>query len=101
MLEKSFPLFVENCIEDIVVNVEVCRTHAESSGSVSTVISVLYGYKEGSRVAEYAYKNNITVKEAAVQQEILTADEAERLLDPLNLTNPELSREILFGEGVK
>lgn len=99
VIERSIPLFIDNCIEGIAVNEEVCREHAESSGSLSTVISVLYGYKAGSRVAEYAYSNNITVKDAAKQLGIMNADEAERLLDPLTLTDPASSREILFADG--
>jgi len=101
VIEKSFPLFIKNCIEGIKVNEDICKTHAESSGSLSTIISVLYGYKEGSRVAAYAYMNDLTVKEAAVKLEIMTAHEAEKLLDPSTLTNPKLSKQILFGEGVK
>lgn len=99
VIERTIPLFIENCIEGIIVNEDVCRRHAESSGSLSTVISILYGYKEGSRVAEHAYAQNITVKEAAIQLGIMNTDEADRLLDPLTLTNSVLSRELLFEKA--
>src|SRR5699024_1571562 len=97
VIEKSIPLFVKNCIDGITVNEDVCKEHAESSGSLSTVISVLYGYKEGSRVAEYAFTNELTVKEAAVELGIMNEEEAKKLLDPLTLTDPIKSKKILFG----
>jgi len=76
VIERTIPLFIENCIEGITVNEDVCRRHAKSSGSLSTVISILYGYKEGSRVVEHAYAQNITIKEAVVQLGIMDIDEA-------------------------
>lgn len=99
VIKNSIPLFIENCIAGIVINEDVCKTDAESSGSLSVVISILYGYKEGSRVAKHAYANNVTVKEAAIELGIMNEAEADRLLDPLTLTNPELSRDILFADG--
>lgn len=87
LLTNCMPMFAEKCLQGIQANREVCRKHAESSIALATVISSIYGYELGSKVAKTAYQQNKTVKEVAVEMDIFTPDEANELLDPMLLTD--------------
>lgn len=91
LLANSILLFSEKCVMGITANKERCRTYAVSSLALSTVIAARAGYKTGSRVAEYASERNLSIKEAAVEMNILAAEEAEKLFDPMLLTDSEKS----------
>ena len=93
LLTNSIPLFAEKCVQGITANKEVCRGYAEFSIALTAVIAAVFGYETGSRVAKVAYHENISVKNAATQMGILSPDEAERLLDPVMLTNPKKCAE--------
>lgn len=95
LLINSIPLFVQKCIKGIKANEEVCRKYAESSIALSTVIASLFGYKTGSMVAKKAADENKTIKEVVLELGILSHEEVEKYLDPMFLTNPEKSAEIL------
>ncbi|MFR8580906.1 lyase family protein [Bilophila wadsworthia] len=56
MIGNGFALFSEKCVEGIVANEAVCRRYAEESTSLATIVSTLYGYETGSRIAGIAYR---------------------------------------------
>ncbi len=95
VLTNCIPMFTEKCLQGIKANREVCRKYAESSTALATVISSLYGYELGSKVAKNAYKQNKTIKEVTVEMGILTPDEANELLDPMLLTDMEKCARLL------
>lgn len=95
ILTASIPLFVSLCIEDLRPNEEKCRHDAEATLANTTVISALFGYETGSKVAKYAYENGKSAGESAVAMGILSEEEAGRLLDPLMLTDVEKSSAVI------
>ena len=55
----------------------------------AAVIAAIFGYPEGVRVAHYCEEHGVNVKEAVVAMRLLTKDDAEVLVDPMLMTNPE------------
>jgi aspartate ammonia-lyase len=96
LLIRSLPLFADSCIDGIKANEEVCRRQAESSLSLAAVVSSQFGYKEGNRVAKYAFDQGLSIAEAVVEMKLMESDEAEKLLNPIVLADPEACRKILF-----
>lgn len=88
-------LFGEKCIRGITVNADKCRADAEASVALSTVVSMLYGYKEGSRIAIEAYGQNKTIREVVIASGCMTEDQARELLDPLTLADAEKSARVI------
>ncbi len=93
LLTNAIPLFIDKCLADLTPNVEVCRRYAERSTALATVISTLFGYKVGSRVATRAFEQDMSVREVVLAEEILTEEQADYLLDPLTMTDPVASAE--------
>lgn len=87
LIGKGFALFAERCVDGLTVNEDVCREYAERSTSLSTMVSALYGYEVGSRIARIAYTENITCKEAALREKLIPADVAEELFDVRKLAD--------------
>ena len=96
MLAQSIPTFSKQCVETIHADTEKCRYSAEYSIALSTVVSALLGYQDGTKVALYATEHGLPVKEAAVQLGFIEQKQADSLLDPLLLTDPEKSGELLL-----
>ena len=88
MIGNGFALFSEKCVEGIVANEAVCRRYAEESTSLATIVSTLYGYETGSRIAGIAYREGITCKEAALREKLIPEDAAEELFDVEALDTP-------------
>ena len=93
LLEYSIPVFGESCIKGIVVDEDVCQRYAEQSTAVASVISSVYGYETGSKVARYAIDNGKSVKEAVVDLGIMTEEEAADILNPVHMTDSEALSE--------
>lgn len=87
LLSDGCVLFGEKCISGIRVNREICRKNAELSGSLSTMVSALFGYPTGVAIAKQALKEGISCKEAAEKDKLLPPDAIEELFDIQKLTD--------------
>lgn len=95
LLTQSIPLFADKCVQGIRANRDIGRSHAESSTAVAAVIAMIFGYETGSDVAKQAIREQKTVKRVVTERGLVTAQEAEWLLDPVNLTDPKRLDEAL------
>ena len=84
---EAIEYFQKNCIEGISINKVVCRKNAELSTSLSTMVSSLFGYPVGTKIAKTAIARNISCKQAALEENILPEEVCEDLFDIQKLTN--------------
>lgn len=91
LLTKAIPLFIDKCLDGLQPNEAVCRHYAEQSTALATVISTLFGYKVGSQIATQAFEQGKSVKQVVLEQQLLTQSQAEYLLDPMTMTDPQMS----------
>lgn len=87
LLSNGVRLFAEYCVEGLKANADVCRRYAEGSISLATMVSALYGYDVGSKIAKISYEEGISCKEAALRENLLPGDVAEELFDIKKLTD--------------
>lgn len=87
LLTEALPLFTDKCIAGIRVNRDICRKNAELSGSLSTMVSALFGYPTGVKIAKQALKEGISCKEVALKDQLLPKEVAEELFDVKKLTD--------------
>jgi aspartate ammonia-lyase len=95
LLTKGIPLFTEKCIKGIEANAEKSFEDAEISTSLATMISALLGYKEGSKIAKTANAKGQSVKQVAIEEKVLTLEEAEEIFDLKTLTDIDKMQELL------
>jgi aspartate ammonia-lyase len=53
-----------------------------------TALSPVIGYDEASKVAQHALAGNMTLREAALELNVVTASEFDRLVDPTKMVGP-------------
>ncbi|MFP3026714.1 MAG: class II fumarate hydratase, partial [Wolbachia sp.] len=52
-----------------------------------TILNTHIGYDNAAKIAKLAYKENITLKEAAAKLQLLTEEEFERIVKPEEMVN--------------
>lgn len=95
LLTKVIPLFIDKCVNGITANRDRCEKEARETIALSTVVAATLGYPEGVRVAKYAQEHNLAVADAVLEMSIMTKEEADFLLDPALLVNPEKMSEAI------
>ena len=88
-------MFIDKCVNGITANRDRCEKEARETIALSTVVAATLGYPEGVRVAKYAQEHNLAVADAVLEMSIMTKEEADFLLDPALLVNPEKMSEAI------
>ncbi|GHU08517.1 aspartate ammonia-lyase [Betaproteobacteria bacterium] len=100
LLVNSIPLFNDCCLLGLQINTEKCLSDAHASLALSTVIATLQDYPSACAIAHEAWKTGRSIEELVVANGLMTAAEAQRLLDPVVLTDIEaFDRTVEFATG--
>ena len=86
LLANSAQTLASKCVDGITANVDVCRRNAELSPAIATRLNPMIGYDKATEVARESMRTGRTVKEIVLERNLMTPDEAERILDPKKLT---------------
>ena len=81
--------FAENCINDIKPNKKRIEKFLNDSLMLVTALNSKIGYYKAAEIANKAYKEDITLKEAALQLAFLTEEEFDSYVNPSRMTNNE------------
>lgn len=95
LITRSAHIFATRCISGITVNSNKCLEDVEKSTALSCVIASISGYSAGSEVAAKASEEGISVKEAALKLNVMNKQQAEKLLNPLTLTDMQKTAEMI------
>ncbi len=74
--------FHDNCLSGITPNKDHIQELLESSLMLATALNPIIGYDKASKIVQKAYKEGITLKEAAVALKFLTAKQFDEIVDP-------------------
>jgi len=96
LLARAADVFREKCIVGLRSNLEKLARNAELSTAIVTRLNPIIGYERAAELAKESFRTGKTVKELVVERGILSREEAERLLDPRALTEPNKD---LLGSG--
>ena len=97
LLSRTMRVFADKCIKGITANREHCLAMTEKSTSLATMVSALFGYEVGTKIAHIAIDEDITCKEAAKKAGVLPDEVIDELFDINNLVEPE-KMEALFAK---
>src|SRR2546422_190977 len=97
LLANVARVFAHKCVDGISANVDVLQRYAESSPAIATKLNPIIGYEKAAEIAKEAGLTGKTVKQLVIEKGILSAEEAEKVLDPRHLTSP--SKDMLGGGG--
>ncbi|HSH50193.1 MAG TPA: class II fumarate hydratase, partial [Bacteroidales bacterium] len=74
--------FSKNCIKGIEPNTENIEKHLQNSFMLVTALNPYIGYDKAAEIAQKAYRENKTLKQAAVESGYVSAKEFDLWVDP-------------------
>ena len=74
--------FSEHCVEGITANEINIKKHLENSLMLVTSLNPVIGYDNAAKVAKKAHKENKTLKEAALELGLITAEKFDEVVRP-------------------
>jgi fumarate hydratase class II len=74
--------FNDKCAEGIEPNHEMIRQHLENSLMLVTALNTHIGYENAARIAKKAHKENITLRQAAIELDLLTSEQFDQWVRP-------------------
>ena len=96
ILAAAARVFARKCIDGLEANKEFLHRTADLSPAIATRLNPIIGYERAAELAKESVRTGIPIKELVVQKGILKREEAEKLLDPRTLTEPNKD---LLGSG--
>ncbi len=85
ILTSAIKIFGEKCIDGIQANKEVCNSNVYQSLAMATPLAKVIGYDKTAEITKKAYETGKTVKEIALEEQILKKEELMRILDPYSM----------------
>jgi fumarate hydratase class II len=89
LLTEGCESFTDNCVVGIVPNKAQIDMNVQASLMLVTALNLYIGYDNAANVAQTAYIEGISLKEAAVKLGLLTAEEYDRYVNPQEMIGPK------------
>ena len=80
--------FTERCVEGVEADEERCRELMEQSLMLCTALTDYIGYEEAAKLAKEAYAERKTIREVALEHDVLPAEQLDKVLDGMPMTEP-------------
>ncbi len=91
--------FVDNCVSGITANEERCEELAENSIGLITAISPHVGYQKAADIAKKALKTGKSVRSLILEEDLMSKEELDCILNPVNMTEPGISGKNFLGKS--
>ncbi|MDT3493288.1 aspartate ammonia-lyase [Bacillus toyonensis] len=101
IMNNGFRVFREYCIKGITANEELLKRYVEKSVGIITAVNPHIGYEAASRIAREAIETGKSVRELCLEHGVLTEEELDIILDPFEMTHPEIAGASLLKDKVK
>lgn len=76
------------CVNGIEANTSVIQTQLNRCLMLVTALNPHIGYDKGAKIANCAFKEGLTLKEAALKLNYLTAEQFDKWVKPENMLGP-------------
>lgn len=98
-LAYAVQTFVDNCISGITANENRCRYLVENSVGIITAICPHVGYQKAADIAKKAIKTGDSVRKLVIEENLLTEEELDYILEPIQMTEPGIAGKDLMMRG--
>ena len=88
ILSNSTNIFTEKLITGLKANKEKCASYIEGSLAMCTSLAPVLGYDKAAQIAYKAFNSGKTVREIAMEDNVLDKDKLDEILDPKSMTMP-------------
>ncbi|MNJ61993.1 Aspartate ammonia-lyase [compost metagenome] len=91
IMNQVFQSFQKYCLEGITANEEQCKSYVEQSVGIITALNPHLGYETVSKIATEAIATGRSVRELCLEYNVLTPEELDVILHPLEMTTPGIA----------
>ncbi len=88
LISDSARSFTQNCVIGIEANEARIKNLMQNSLMLVTALNAHIGYDNAAKIAKKAYNEGTTLKEAALALDLVTAEQFDAWVNPLNMVNP-------------
>lgn len=88
LLNDACQGFVEFCINGIELNREQIDEYLNDSLMLVTALNQHVGYDNAAKIAKHAHKNKTSLKQSAMELELLTGEKFDEYVKPEEMTHP-------------
>ena len=89
LLADAMDSFEANCVRGIRPNYDVIQAHLDASLMLVTALNPHIGYENAAKIAKHAHATGQTLKAAAVELGLLTAEEFDAWVRPEDMVHPK------------
>lgn len=89
LLTDSCRTFRTKCVEGLQANEDTISTHLENSLMLVTALNPHIGYDNAAKIAKNAHENNLTLRQSALQLEMLTNEQFDEWIKPEEMCGPK------------
>ncbi|MCE5305983.1 class II fumarate hydratase [bacterium] len=90
LLSDTARMFNEHCAKGIEANREKIQHYLDDTLMLVTALNPYIGYDNAAKIAKYAHKNNLTLKQGALELKLLTEEEFDKYVRPENMLGPNI-----------
>jgi len=88
VLTNAVRVFTHRCVRGITANATRCKDYAERTMGLATALNAYIGYAAAAKIAQQALARGVSLRQAALESGVLTADQLDEILDPAAMTEP-------------
>jgi fumarate hydratase class II len=93
LLTEAINSFNEHCAKGIEPDVNRIREHLEHSLMLVTALNPHIGYEKAAQISLKAYRENLSLREAALASGFVTAEQFDQWVRPEEMTHPQTPQE--------
>ena len=89
LLADSINSFNHKCCKGIKANTSKIKLNLDYSLMLVTALNPYIGYENAARISKKAHKEGTTLKDAALELNLLTSEEFDRIVQPIKMIEPK------------
>ncbi|HEX7055571.1 MAG TPA: aspartate ammonia-lyase [Bacilli bacterium] len=91
ILKNGVHVFCRYALQGMTANRDRCRAYVNESFGVMTALNPHLGYEVAAQIVKEAMKTGQTVKEICLERGLLTKEELDEILNPVQMTTPGIA----------
>lgn len=93
ILTNMLKVFTDKCISGITANERRANFYAQSTVSLATALNPYIGYAKAAEIVKESVATGRSIIDIARDKKLLTEQEIAEILDPVNMTEPQVPRD--------
>ncbi|WP_240353396.1 MULTISPECIES: aspartate ammonia-lyase [Cohnella] len=99
ILRNAVDVFIRFALEGMEANRERCERYVHDSFGIVTALNPHLGYEVAAGIVKEAIKTGMRVQDIILERHLLTKEEIDIILDPVQMTTPGIAGEWLLDGG--